>query len=107
CGGCEVVALLRFGEDEGDVVPLVAPSVHVNRRVEDAVGSVEHYTEARDVLRDAEARREVELVRIEETRRVALLPADEDERPSVLENEVRVGVANVCERTHVLVAQAD
>ena len=105
CGGREIVALLRFGEDVRDVVALVAPGVHVNGRVEDAEGPVEHKPQARDVLRDAEARGEVKLVRVHESGGKPLLSADEDEWTPVLEDEVRVGVADVGERTHVLVAQ--
>ena len=35
-GWSEVVGLLRLGENVGDIVPLVAPRVHVDWRVEDS-----------------------------------------------------------------------
>ena len=105
-GGLEVIALIGLGKDVGDVVALIAPGVHVDRGEEDAVGGMDDEAEGGDALCDAEAGCEVGVVGDHEALRHTVLPADEDGRDAILEDEVGVGVAAVEERAHVLVAEA-
>ena len=58
-------------------------------------------------LRDAEARREVGLVRIHQPSRITVLSTDKGRWHTVIEDEVAVGVGHVPQRTHVFVAQPD
>src|SRR6266699_6033874 len=75
----EVVALLRLGKDIGNIVPLVAPGIHVHRSEEDSKRGMEHNPMTGNAVRDARAGREVKLVRRRQTRGKTLLPADENE----------------------------
>src|SRR5579884_43214 len=82
----EVVGLLRLWEDVRDVVALIAPRIQVNRRVEDAISAAQDQPLSRQILRDAEARREVELAGIHQSLGIALFPSDENLRSPILEN---------------------
>src|SRR5499427_6860519 len=105
--GDKVVALPRLREHVRYVVALVAPRVHVHRRVEDSVSRADHKAVFGQILRYAESRGEVQTPRIHQAFWKALLPADEGERSAVLEDEIAVGVANVAQRAHVFVPQTD
>src|SRR5581483_10053369 len=104
--GGEVIALPRLGENVRDVVPLVAPRVHIYRRVEDAVSGAHDEAPGRNVLRDAEPRGEVEFSRVHQTFGVAELAADEDRGLAILESKVAVSVAEVAERAHVFITES-
>src|SRR5215475_6107151 len=54
--GNEVVALTRLRENKRDIVALVAPRVHVYRRVEDAISGANHQAVFRQILCNAESR---------------------------------------------------
>src|SRR4030095_8847131 len=54
--GSEVIALLRFRKDVGNVVTLVAPGVHVNRSEEDAERRMQNEAVLMKVMCDAKAR---------------------------------------------------
>src|SRR6266852_9530168 len=62
CRRREIIKLLRLRKNVGDVVALVAPGVEIDWRKENAVGAVDDEAEARKILRDAQAGREVALV---------------------------------------------
>src|ERR1035437_6218520 len=100
------VALRGQRENIRHVVALVAPCIHVNRRIEDAVGHVGHHAKAGEVLSQTEARREVGVVGIHKALRIAVLSTDKYLRRSAAEVDVAVGVADVDQWTHEFVANA-
>ena len=104
--GNEGIALRGLGEDERLVVALVAPGVHIDRRVEDAVGNVRHKAQSRNALRQAQPWREPQPVGIHQASRISVLAADEDLGHAIVDCEVAVGVSNIDERAHELVAAA-
>ena len=67
---------------------------------------MENDAHAREVVRNAEARSEIVLVRIEQAVGIAVLPADENLRRAALECEIRVRISDVMQRPRILVAQA-
>src|SRR5262245_8681526 len=46
----EVVSLLRLREDIRDIVTLIAPGVHVNRREENAERRMQNHSQLRNIL---------------------------------------------------------
>src|SRR5215469_5262962 len=103
--GNKRIALRRQREYVGYVVTLVAPGVHVNRRVKNAVGQVRHDSEPRHVLSQAEPGRKVGMVGIHQALWIPVLPSNEDLRSSAAEVEIAVGVADVYQRAHEFIAQ--
>src|SRR5882672_27212 len=106
-GRSEVIALLCLRKDIRDIVSLVAPGIHINRREENTKGGVQHDPAAGNVVRDSSARCEPELVGVVQTIWVALLSADENERHTVFEHEIGVRETNVFQRTHEFIPQSD
>src|ERR1044072_6335001 len=104
--GSEVIALLRFRKHIRNVVTLVTPRIHIHWCKEDSKRTVQHDSMLMPVMRDPDARCEIELIRVAQTFWKPLLPADEHRRNSVVEDEIRVRVTNVDQRAHVLVAQS-
>src|SRR5204863_7943531 len=94
-GRSEVVALLGLRKDIGNIMTLVTPRIHVHRCEENAKGRVKNQPVVRDAVRDTCARSEFELVRRVQTRREALLSADENKRHSIFEDEIGVRVTDV------------
>ena len=84
--------LIRLGEDIGNVVTLIAPSVEINRSIEDAVSGVNNQTPARQALGDAETRREIVFVGIHQACGIAELSADENRRDATVPKDVGIGV---------------
>jgi hypothetical protein len=58
-------------------------------------------------MRDARAWSKLELIRIVQTFREALLPTDKYERHAILERQVGVCIANVNQWAHVFIAKSD
>src|ERR1051326_4093394 len=54
----EIIALLRLRKNIGDIVPLVAPGIHVYRSKENPEGAVGNDPQARHMVREAKPRRE-------------------------------------------------
>src|SRR5579863_3393158 len=106
CRGREVVRLLGFGEHIRNVVTLVAPRVLIYRREEDAVRGMQREPAVGKALGDSYARRKVVLIRIHQTFRIPLSPADEYRGNTTRENQVRVGIVLVVKRVGVFVAYA-
>src|SRR5215472_2961543 len=104
--GIEIVELLGLWKNKGNVVALVAPGIQVHRGEENAVGGMKNDARARKVVRNAEARCKVVLVRIEQAVWIAVLSADENLKVAALEGEVGVRVGDVVQRPRVFVAHA-
>ena len=102
----EWIALRRHREDVGNIVALIAPGIHIDRRVEDSVGNMSQPVRAREALRKADPRRKVGVVGIHQASRISVLPADEDLRRSAAQVEIAVGVGDVDERAHEFIAKA-
>ena len=102
----EIVKLLRFREDKRNVVALVAPSVEVHGREENAVCRVEHDAHIAEMVRDPEARSKIVLVRIHQAVRESVLSADKNMGRTVLKDDVGVGVTDVVQRARIFIAQA-
>src|SRR4030081_384469 len=62
-GRREIVTLLRFRRAVGNIVPLVAPGIHVHRHEEDPKRRMEHKSMTGDAVRNTRTRREVKLIR--------------------------------------------
>src|SRR5882757_9654195 len=103
----EVVGLLRFRENERDVVPLVAPRVEIDWGEKDSVGRMKYQAHARKVFGNSQTGRKVVLVGVHQPSRVTQLTADEYGRNSFVENQVCVRVVLVVERAGVLIAQTN
>src|SRR5262250_1353584 len=82
----EVIRLLGFRENIGDVMSLVAPGVLIDGRVEDSIRRVQHHPKARKILRKANSRREIVLVGVHQSARISQLAADKNRRRTVVEN---------------------
>ena len=95
------------GKTKRNVVALVTPRIHINRREEDAERCVQNDAVFVKVMRDARAWSEFELIRIVQTLGKALLPADKDKRHAILKCQIGIRIANVYQRTHVFVSQSD
>src|SRR5256885_1532396 len=104
-GRREVVGLLRLREHVRNVVPLIAPRVHIDRRKENTVGRMQHNSVLREIPRDANARRKIVLVRKKQTIWVAELPANESGRSAIRKDQIGIRVLRVVERASVLLAQ--
>src|SRR5437660_230403 len=102
----EIVELLGFRKNKGNVVALIAPGIQVHRGKENAVRAVENESQVREIAGNAEARSEVVLVRIEQPVGIAVLSANENLGRAALESKVRVGIGDVVQRPGVFVAQA-
>src|SRR5882762_11552815 len=83
-GGSEVVALLGLREHIRNVVALVTPGIHIHRGKEDAKGGVHYQPKPGNRLRKTETWREVVIIRIFQTLRKPILPADKCRGRSVL-----------------------
>src|ERR1043166_2199876 len=99
----EVVALLCLRKNVWNIVTLIAPGVHVNRREENSESGVKHNSMLRQVVRDSNARSKIQLICVVKTFRKPLLPADENCRYSILKREVRIRISNINQRTHEFV----
>src|SRR5689334_22913805 len=75
----KVIALISLRKDVWNVVPLIAPRVHVDRRIEDAVRGMQYDSHTRHVVCDTQARREVQFVGVHQTLGITVLPSNEDE----------------------------
>src|SRR6185503_8790233 len=64
CSRNEVIALLRFRKDIGNIVALVAPGIHIYRCKEYSKGRVQHDSVLMHVVRHADAGRKPEFVRV-------------------------------------------
>src|ERR1700730_7853500 len=106
-GRREIVTLLRFRKDVGNIVALVAPGIHVHRREEDPKRRMEHKSMIGDAVRNARTRREVKLVRSRQSFWKPLLATDENGRRAIDEGKIGVGVTNVTKRTHEFVTHSD
>ena len=84
--GCrsEIVTLLCFRKDVRNVVTLIAPRVHVDRREEDAKRRVQNESVLMKVMRETKTRSESKLVRVIQTLGKSLLPADKYKRHAIL-----------------------
>src|SRR5437879_2688649 len=102
----EIVELLGFRKNKGNVVALIAPGIQVHRGKENAVRAVENESQIREIAGNAEARSEVVPVRIEQPVGIAVLSANENLGRAALESKVRVGIGDVVQRPGVFVAQA-
>ena len=103
----EVVTLLGDREQDGHIVQLVAPGVHVHRSVEDAIGGAQHDAALFEVMRNAEARREAQLVRVHQAARHAVLTADERHQLAVLDLQIAPRLLRILQRRLEFVAQAE
>jgi hypothetical protein len=74
-------------KDQRDVMHLVAPEIHVRVRVEDAASRAQHVLRCARRPRDAEARREVVVVDVDEAFGIPVLAADERDRRALAEIE--------------------
>src|SRR5262249_52101742 len=106
-GRDEIVALLRLWKNEWHIMALVAPSVHVHWRVENAVGRVDHDAITGKILGDPDPGGEVIPPRIQQPLGIALLAADKNGRRSVLENQVGVRIFEVAQGAHIFVTKPD
>src|SRR5581483_7783053 len=84
----EIIALLRFRENIWNVVPLVAPRVHIHRCKEDSEGRVQDQSHVRNRLREAEARREIMRIRILQTLGIPVLSTNKYGGHAVIEDEI-------------------
>ena len=84
----EVVTLLRFRENIRNIVPLVAPCIHVYWRIENAERRVHHQPELRYGLRNTKTRCKVVGIRIFQALGKAILCANKRGRSSVVEGQV-------------------
>ena len=103
----EVVALLRFRKNVWNVMPLIAPGVHVNWREEDSKRRMVHQTFWQR-LRQSKSRCEIARVGIPQPARIAVLSANKNRRRgayAIREYQVRIRIADVHQWVHILVAQ--
>ena len=91
----KVIALIGLWEDVWNIVPLIAPRVHVDRRVEDTVCGMQDDSQSRHTVGNAETRREVQFVGVHQTLGITVLPSNKDEWLIVLKDEVRVRESRV------------
>src|SRR6476620_5075898 len=103
-GWSEIITLLCFRENVRNVVPLVAPGIHINRREKDAESCVNDEPNLGKILGNAQTRSEVARVRIFEAAGKTILSSDKNRGHSILENQIGVRGFNIHQRIHVIVS---
>src|SRR5262249_27841658 len=103
--GSEIIALLCFRKHVRHVVSLVAPRVHIDRREKDSEARVQDESVLVQVVRNTDARSEIEFIGVVQTFRKTLLPADKYKRHAVLKRQIGVWITNVDERAHVFITK--
>ena len=102
----KIVGLLCFRKNVRNVVPLIAPGVHIDRRKENAVGRMQNDPVLRKIPRNANARRKIVLVRKKQAIWIAELPANENGRSPIRKDQIGIRVLRVVEGASVFIAQA-